>query len=249
MNEEERKLQKRFMDLSNQAYHNDTFCFTNFLSMADVNVLLNSVDNRLFEIFGGMEGCERVIARFGNKEELGYEVPYPIAILKIEPFILKFADHLTHRDFLGALMNLGIEREILGDIWLDGKTAYVFLIDTMAEFVMQSLDKVKHTSVRVTRLETIPIEVSLHLEEKEIIVASKRLDVVVAKVYNLSRSKVLDLFRERKVFVNGRLYENNSYQVNEGDVIVARGFGKFIYDKENYETKKGRLCLTIREYV
>ena len=79
--------------------------------------------------------------------------------------------------------------------------------------------------------------------------ASKRLDVVVAKVYNLSRSKVLDLFRERKVFVNGRLYENNSYQVNDGDVIVARGFGKFIYDKENYETKKGRLCLTIREYV
>lgn len=249
MNEDERKLQKRFMDLSNQAYYNDTFCFTNFLSMADVNVLMNSVDARQFETFGGMEGCERVVARFGNKEELGYEVPYPITILKIEPFILKFADSLTHRDFLGALMNLGIEREILGDIWLDGKTAYVFMMDNMAEYVMQNLDKVKHTSVRVSRLEHMPVEVSLHLEEKEMIVASKRLDVVIAKVYNLSRSKTLDLFRERKVFVNGRIYENNSYQVRDGDIIATRGFGKFVYEKENYETKKGRLCLTIKEYV
>lgn len=249
MNEEERKLQKRFIDLANQAYHNDTFCFTNFLSMADVNVLMNSVAAGQFETFGGMEGCERVVARFGNKEELGYEVAYPIAILKIEPFILKFADELTHRDFLGALMNLGIEREILGDILLDGKTAYLFVIDMMAEFVMQNLDKVKHTSVRVTRLERVPVEVSPHLEEKEVVVASKRLDVVIARVYNLSRSKTLDLFRERKVFVNGRVYENNSYQLGDGDIIAVRGSGKFIYEKEKYETKKGRLCLTVREYV
>lgn len=249
MKDEEKKLQKRFMDLSNQAYNNDIFCFTNFLSMADADLLMRSVDIRQFEVYGGAEGCERVVARFGNKEDLGYEVPYPIAVLKIEPLIAKFADNFTHRDFLGALMNLGIEREILGDIWLDGKTAYVFIIETMADFVIQSLDKVKHTNVKASRLEAVPTEVSVHLEEKDIIVASKRLDVVIAKAYNLSRSQVLELFAGRKIFVNGRLEESNSRMLKEEDVVAARGFGKFIFDKENYETKKGRLCLKIKEYV
>lgn len=249
MRDEEKKLQKRFMDLANQAYNNDIFCFTNFLSMADVDILMRSVDARQFELYGGAEGCERVIARFGNKEELGYEVPYPITVLKIEPLIAKFADNFTHRDFLGALMNLGIEREILGDIWLDGKTAYVFIIEAMADFVMQSLDKVKHTNVKVSRLESVPMEVSVHLEEKDVIVASKRLDVVIAKAYNLSRSQVLELFAGRKIFVNGRLEESNSRMLKEEDTIAVRGFGKFMFDKENYETKKGRLCLKIKEYV
>lgn len=249
MKEEERKLQKRFVDLANQAYQNDTFCFTNFLSMADANILYESVDERQFETFGGMEGCERVIARFGNQEELGYEIPYPIAVLKIEPLIEKFADQLTHRDFLGALMNLGIEREVLGDIRLDGKTAYLFVVESMAEYIQQNLDKVKHTSVRTVRLSEVPELLSVHPEEREILVASKRLDVVIAKVYNLSRSKALDLFREKKVFIGGRTQENNSYSLKDGDVVTVRGFGKFIYEKENYETKKGRLCLTIKEYV
>ena len=213
MNEEEKRLQKRFRDLSNQSYQNDTFCFTNFLSMAEVNILYDSVDERQFETFGGMEGCERVIARFGDKEQLGYEIPYPITILKIEPLMEKFAEQLTHRDFLGALMNLGIEREILGDILLDGKTAYLFAASGMAEYIMQNLDKVKHTNVRVIKQDQVPGELSFHLQQREIIVASRRLDVVIAGTYNLSRSKVQDLFREKKVFVGGRIRENNSYIV------------------------------------
>lgn len=249
MREEEKLLQKRFRELENQAYRNDTFCFTNFLSLADVNILYDSVDEKQFEIFGGMEGCERVIARFGNKDELGYEVPYPITILKVEPLIEKFADPLSHRDFLGALMNLGIEREMIGDIRIDGKSAYVFVIDSMAEYIMQSLDKVKHTSVRVIRLSEVPADVTVRISQRELVVSSKRIDVVIAGVYKLSRSKVLDLFREKKVFVKGRTLENNSYLLKEEDVIAVRGFGKFIYKKENHETRKGRLCLTIGEYV
>lgn len=249
MREEDKKLQKRFIDLANQAYYNDTFCFTNFLSMADIDILMSSVDGKQYELFGGMEGCERMVARFGNKEELGYEVPYPVAILKIEPFIMKFADNFTHRDFLGALMNLGIEREILGDILLDGKVAYLFVMENMAEFIVQNLDKVKHTNVRVSRMEQIPAELSVHTQEKDIIVASKRLDVVIAKAYNMSRSKVLELFAQRKVFVNGRCQENNSALLKADDIVAVRGFGKFIFRHENYETKKGRLCLKIEEYV
>jgi len=249
MNEEEKRLQKRFRDLANQSYQNDTFCFTNFLSMAEVNILYDSVEESQFETYGGMEGCERVVARFGNQEQLGYTVPYPIVLLKIEPLMEKFADQLTHRDFLGALMNLGIEREILGDILLDGKTGYLFVIESMSEYIMQNLDKVKHTNVRIIRQERVPGEISVHLQQREIIVASRRLDVVIAGMYHLSRAKVLELFREKKVFVRGRTQENNSYAIKEEDVIAVRGFGKFVFESEKYETRKGRLCLTIKEYV
>lgn len=237
------------MDLANQAYYNDTFCFTNFLSMADMDLLLRSGINTPFELFGGANGCERMVARFGSKEELGYEVPYPIAILQIEPLLPKFAETLTHRDFLGALMNLGMEREMIGDIWIVEKTAYLFLIDSMAEYVMQNLEKIRHTNVKVSRLEAVPATVSPRLEEKVIIVASKRLDVVIAKMYGLSRSKVIPLFAQNKVFVNGRLETSNSRMLKDEDVVAVRGFGKFIFEKENYETKKGRLCLNIKEYV
>ncbi|MBO6015757.1 MAG: hypothetical protein J6P60_04125, partial [Lachnospiraceae bacterium] len=125
----------------------------------------------------------------------------------------------------------------------------LFVIDTMAEYIMLNLDKVKHTHVRVTRMEEIPEQLSPHLKEREIIAASLRLDVVIAAMCNLSRSKVTELFRERKVFVKGRLNENSSYLLKPEDVVTVRGFGKFIFDSVNYETRKGRLCLTIREYV
>lgn len=249
MRDEEKILQKRFKDLANQAYYNDTFQFTNFLSMAEIDLLLRSDISTPFELCGGANGCERMVARFGSKEELGYEVPYPIVILQISPLLLKFAGEMNHRDYLGALMNLGMEREMIGDIWIDNKIAYVFVIDSMAEYVIQNLDKVKHTNVKVSRMEQIPKEISPHLEEKEIIAASKRLDVVIAKMYGLSRSKVLPLFAQHKVFVNGRLEESNSRMLKEADVVAVRGFGKFIFEKENYETKKGRLCLNIKEYV
>lgn len=76
---------------------------------------------------GGVDGCERQILRFGDEESLGYDAGFPICCIEIKPLIEKFADALTHRDYLGALMHLGIERSTLGDIMIRDKTAYLFL--------------------------------------------------------------------------------------------------------------------------
>ena len=76
-----------------------------------------------------------------------------------------------------------------------------------------------------------------------------RLDVIIAGKYKLSRSQALQLFKSQKVFLNGRVCENNSYQVKEQDIISVRGFGKMEFIRISGETRKGRIYITVLIYV
>jgi RNA-binding protein YlmH len=188
------------------------------------------------------------MVRFGNAEDLGYEEEFPICCIHIKPLLAKFADNLTHRDFLGALMNLGIERSTIGDIRVAEKEGYLFCQETIAEYICDNLDKIKHTNVKceiVKEMKDIPKD---EPEAKEVLVPSLRMDACLAKVYNLSRGDILEQFRAKKVYVNGRLCENNSRLVKEGETINLRGYGKFIYSGIKYETKKGKICIEVKQY-
>lgn len=245
-------LKKRFCELANRAYTQGIYTFTDFLDMAQTTLLFQmekEIGNIPFMLYGGTNGCERQIARFGSEDLLGYEMEYPIVCLYVKPRMKKFADELSHRDFLGAIMNLGIERDTIGDLVVKDKECYFFCLEGIAPFLVENLDKVKHTYVECVQVKEMPIEVWKHLEESEELVASERIDGVISKIYNLSRSQSIELFREKKIFVNGRTCENNSYQVKKEDVISVRGFGKFIYDGVIYQTKKDKLRISIRKYV
>lgn len=251
---EEEKLIKRFTELLEQSYQNNVFYFTDFLSASDAALVYhvvegNQTDSPDITVWGGADGCERIIIRFGNEEEFGYSVPFPIRIIKVEPLIQKFADELSHRDFLGALMNLGIERDTIGDIVVKNKTAYVFAVERIAEYIRENLSQVRHTSVKCSVLTEMPEEVKPELESVELIVASVRMDSILAKLYHLSRSQALELFRKKLVLVNGRVYENNSGVPKENDVIAVRGYGKFIYRRIAYDTKKGKQAIAVERYV
>ena len=187
--------------------------------------------------------------RFGSEEMLGYEESFPIRCLVAKPLIKKFADALTHRDFLGALMNLGIERDILGDIIVRDNVGYVFCEDKMAEYLREHLDKVKHTSISCEIVSECPARAVPDFANEELVVSSIRCDAVVSKAYKLSRSQSIELFRTKKVFVNGRQYENNSGILKDKDIVSVRGFGKFIFSGTPVETKKGRIRITIKKYV
>ena len=129
MEKEDLLLQKRFVELANRSYTQNMFTFTEFLSLPELDLYYRILPQLIFAgvtVFGGSEGCDRKIIRFGSPDELGYEEPFPIVCITIEPLIEKFGENLNHRDYLGALMNLGIERENLGDIFIKGKTGYVF---------------------------------------------------------------------------------------------------------------------------
>ena len=202
-----------------------------------------------YSLWGGSESCERKMARFGDEESIGYEMPFPIEILHIEPLIEKFSDDFTHRDFLGAIMNLGIKRDTIGDIFVSNKHGYVFVDEKISEYIMENLDKIRHTHVKVSKVDSLPKEFSVNLKEVKLLVSSLRLDVVIAGKCKISRNQVLELFRDKKVFLNERVCENNSYQVKTGDIISVRGYGKMIFKEISGETRKGRIYIQMEEYA
>lgn len=251
MTEDEIYLQKRFKELGEKSEKCSQYFFTGFLSVSDISLLHETCDKSgiRYTLWGGMENTERQMARFGDTESMGYEVPFPIVILHVKPLLEKFADDFNHRDFLGAIMNLGIKRDTVGDIFVDGKEAYLFVDEKIADYIVENLNKVKHTHVKVEKQDEIPGTIEVKKQEKEILVSSLRIDVVVAGRYKLSRNEALLLFRNQKVFVDGRVCENNSYQVKEGDTISVRGLGKMTFKSISGETRKGRIYITVDDFV
>ncbi|MCR5608014.1 MAG: hypothetical protein K6G26_03040 [Lachnospiraceae bacterium] len=238
---------KYYIDCANKAYNSNQYVFTNFLGMGDIDILLQNKDKLSFagfQLYGGYEGAERCVARFGDAESFGYEMEFPVTCLLIKPLMDKFSDNLNHRDYLGALINLGIKREVLGDIVIKDKSAYVFCLERMADFIMENLTRVKHTSIMINK-EHGEITDAVNIEDIKIMAASKRCDIIVSKVYNISRNSCNELFRSRKIFVNGRIMENNSYMLNDQDTVSVRGYGKFIYKGSDYISKKGKMCIII----
>lgn len=246
MNETE-QLIRRFQELAEKAYARDICLFTNFLNLNELDIFYkheNSFSYLDTATFGGAMYCERKIIRFGSRN-----FPYPIACIHICPLLKKFSDTLTHRDFLGALINLGIKRETLGDILVCENEAYVFCLDSMADFITGNLDRVKHTVIKCRKTEQIPETVLYNIKEKKLNTASLRLDAIIGEVYARSRSQSQQIIKDRKVFVNGRLCENNSYTVKPEDTVTVRGTGKFIFDSVINNTKKGRYNIIVKIFI
>lgn len=245
------QLKKRFQELADRAFRQNLFTFTGFLSLAEQDILWQAVDQTpaFVTLYGGTDQAERQMARFGDPAELGYEEEFPLTCVCVEPLAEKFAENASHRDFLGAIMNLGIERSTVGDIILDGKKAYVFCTGAIAPWLMENLEQVRHTHVKCREADVTDRMPERKLSYREENVASLRCDSIVAAAWNLSRSQSQELFRQKKVYVNGRLTENNSGTLKPEDVVSARGFGKFIFRGEKRTTKKGKLVVGIDLFV
>lgn len=244
----EELMRRRFRELAEKCYQKNQYTFTGFLGLADVSCFYEmerEFSYVPYTLWGGYEDAERVMLRFGSMEMLGYEEDFPVSCLKVSPVAEKFSDTLTHRDYLGALMNLGIERDTLGDILMVEKSAWIFCTGTMALFISENLTKVKHTTVLCTPVEEIPSLVEKDVQEVKLQISSERIDGVVAKVYKLSRSEAAELFRQKRIFVEGRLCENSSRMLKPGDAVGVRGYGKFKYLGEMGVSKKGKLNVVV----
>ncbi len=249
--ETEELLRKRIKELAEKAYQSSVYTFSSFLGMSELSVYYEMQRELSFiscTVFGGYESCERAMLRFGSENDFGYTEEFPIVCLKIRPLVQKFADDLGHRDFLGALMNLGIERSTLGDIILKDNVGYLFCTETIAPFIIENLTRIRHTSVLCEETLEIPVIKTEDLSEEKIQISSERIDSVVSKVYHFSRSESVEYFRQKKVFVNGRLCENNSYFLKENDVVTVRGCGKFVFACVQGYSKKGKLNAVVLVY-
>lgn len=239
------ELRKRITELAVRADERGYYIYTEFLSptaLAEAELLRLPVGVRSF---GGAEFCERRMLRLGS---FGYEEDFPLAIIEISPAGERFFSKVTHRDYLGALMSLGIERDRIGDIFTDGKTAYAVISEGLAEYVEAELKRVGPNAVRCRAVDSIPTELAPKPEEVRVSVSSLRVDALLCRTYGLSREGGAELIREGRVFVNGRPCESAGYTPREGDVITARGYGKLQYCGIYGTSSKGRLQVTVKKY-
>ena len=249
MNEHQQKNLKRFGELADRARQSCTYTYSSFHSRETASLAYEVASEKEVMLWGGTESCERVVARFGDAEEIGYSEDFPICILHVKPKQAKYADALTHRDFLGAILNIGIERDMIGDVLVHDNSAYFFVLEKLTDVVLSDLDRVKHTAVSCSVVDTVPEDCLPKLQDEHITVSSPRLDAILAKVYHLSREEAKALFDDEKVTLNGRLCLNPETILKENTTVSVRGYGKLEYHGEEYITKKGKTGLTIWRYV
>ncbi len=232
-------LKKRFKELNERSRNKGIYFYSDFLNLYEQTILYNELKYG-YTLYGGFPDAERKIAIFGSEDEFGYPPQPPVKILKVSPLSQKFADDLTHRDFLGSLMGLGIKRETLGDIIISDNCGYIFCLENMAKFIIDNLTSVRRTSVFCEECENLPENALPIPEEKLIIVSSLRLDALISAIYNISRSKSSALIEGEKVFINGKLVDSISKTVDVDETISVRGYGRFKINEILGDTRKGR---------
>lgn len=251
---EEQILKRRLIDLANTAYSRGICIFSDFLNLNEQNIYLN-LNNELPPMkcfaYGGFNDAERKMLCFcGNdgimKEE---EINYPISCIKAVPVSQKFSDSLSHRDFLGAVLNLGLDRCKIGDILIKDNEGYLFVHSSISGFIAEQLVRVKHTMVQCSVVDCSNFDYQPNLREITGTISSVRLDSILSVAFHHSRSSLTGLIEGGKVSVGGKIVLSNSYTLKENDVISVRGFGKFIYVGTSYQTKKGRYSVKVLLYV
>lgn len=250
MNEQE-LFERRITELADQSYARGIVMFSDFLDLYEQHILhsLNlQARGVALETSGGYDAAERQMAAL-IPDDAARSWRFPFVCLQIEPLSLKFAEEMTHRDFLGSILSLGIERNVMGDLIVRGKTAQVFIEERMADFLVEELTRVRRTPVRVFPVGSEADTFRPEEEQKTGSVASVRLDSVTALALGLPRSQMNTLIREGRVYVNAKRVTSNGYNLREGDLISVRGHGKCRYDGGVHTTKKGRQMIRVSRFV
>lgn len=263
---EEKILIGHMLSLANRSSRDNYPTHSEFLSLTDQNLVFaylkkqnhgnlpKTISDVSYLVYGGNEDSDRKMFFFypeymSEEECLDIEADTnSIALLHVYPKNAKFADHLTHRDFLGALMNLGYERNRIGDILTDGTDGYIYLEKAVSEDISQLLTKVRHTTVNTELLNPSQCPFKPKFREVSFTVKSPRIDTILKEVFHLSRRSAQTIIAEEMVFINGLTIKNNDHHPKENDRVSVRGEGKFIYLGESGVTKRNRIACKVKIY-
>lgn len=201
-----------------------------------------------YVFLGGYPEAERRLALFLPDwlEAETAESESPIRCLRAS---FRAEQSLSHRDFLGSLMGMGIVREKIGDILVGPESTDILVLETVEPFLLQSWDSAGRVKLSVT---SVPLEY-LHIpqvqwEEIRDTVSSLRLDAVCSTGFRMARGKAAALIESGRVQLNWRECTKPDRTVSEGDTVSARGFGKFELTEVGALTKKGRIPITVQCY-
>lgn len=238
----------RAAELYRRSCEKGIFTYTDFLNEAAQAELQSEYPFSALTFWGGAAFAERRIARFGNAEAILWKADFPLRVVKVVPRGGKFAEQMGHRDVLGAVMALGIVREKVGDIFVSPECCFVVLHQSVTDFVLQNLTDVGRNVVSTQVVEAVDESCAPKRRQVKFSAASNRLDVLVAKVFNISREKACDLILSEKVFVNGVAYQKNSRLLKSSDKVSVRGYGKFEFCGDDGLNRKGKTYFVVEIY-
>lgn len=180
--------------------------------------------------------------------DTGTGIECPIAVLRAETG--KGSRKLTHRDYLGSLLSLGIKREVTGDILVREDGAGILILRDIADFLLANYEKAGHTSLALSIVGLQDLNTgAVRTEEKRVAVASLRLDSLLSAAFGLSRGKAQEAIRSGIVLVNSRVLLKPDFLLQEGDKMVLRGRGKAVLREVSGRTKKDRTFVILERYL
>ena len=226
----------RLRDLQKQSerrhMHEESF-FLNEEELASVQS--EFPESALIRYDGGYEGARKKKVIFLRDEEDGFS---DIVCLKAETD-QRFRT-IGHRDILGSLMSLQIDRHSFGDFWMEENCIYLYTSDQMGRFLEDNLTRISRLNVSFHRIEEHPVQV-FYTKKVDAVIASERLDAIVASLAHCSRNEAKEMIRQGKVQINHRVLEAPDKMCDNGNTISIRGTGHFTYQGVRNHTKKDRI--------
>jgi len=243
-------LAGKLLDVAEVAQRNRKYKSSEFLDPYGYTIaetILAHYDSLKLIGSGGYNGAERVKAIFINEEFRGTPDP------DLKALAVKWDERyydLTHRDVLGALMGLGIKREVVGDIIMCGNGCQIIIDASLETFITGNFKEIGAAPITLSSLSLSDI---LPREEKvkeiKTTVASLRLDVVAAAGFGTSRSKMSDEIGLGKLKVNWQDAKNSAQGIKAGDIISMRGRGRVEVAEVLGQTKKGRMSMLLKRFM
>ena len=240
------ELLKKINDLNNRCINKNIITFTNFLTPTEKQqIIINLKDTKVI-FFGGKENSERVRAFFLPEYINEVDFSQYIIVLKAE-FSFK---NLSHRDFLGSLLSLGIDRKCIGDILVFEKEAYFFVTKDISKFVITNLTKVGNIGVKISQVgfDDVP-DLKPKFKEINFTVSSLRLDSIVAGAIKESREKTSSYIKNGLVLLNYIECVDVSKEVKENDIFSVKGYGKFILSEIGGKSRREKIFIKVNKYV
>lgn len=240
------QLVKRIFDLVDRMQRSYQVVHTPFLTPAQQEVCTRILGNQIsYQLCGGYKQAENQCLLLLPEYIDEKMISIPVQCLKAT-YMSKFHT-LKHRDVLGAMMNLGLKREQFGDVLVHDDNIYIFVMEDIASYVIANLTKIGRHAVQFVEWQE-DVEKVEDIDYYEVIVSSFRLDVIVATLCHISRSKAQQFIQGKLVKVNHLVLEDCDVVCNNNSIISIRGYGRFLLIETKKTTKSGRYVIEIGKY-
>ena len=253
---EEKLIIAKLLDKIKLSKSSNKIVNTEFLSIYQKQIIqkkLNELGIKNYIFFGGYNEAEgQILIIYPEKFDIDIVNKNLKNIIKVIKIKLpkELEGKYSHRDYLGSIMQLGLNRNRIGDIIVYSDRAYIIVLKENTEYLVNYLsDFVKFRKAKMELIDYTDIEVKpIEYEEFNILINSMRLDNFVSEIANISRSKAEEMLKQEKIYINSKVETKSSKTVKENDILVMRGKGKYLVYKISKKKKKGKIIVNIKKY-